>query len=139
MEKKELWPYHYSVSRRRMRLCVAIGADGIEPQALEPLPTLRKIWVNGDTRHNQIRRTASLGLRSNGVYQIYGTREKGDVEWKFEYVVEDRRSGATGKVISGERVRSIEDPRLNWPNTSTDTRTIDCYALDILLHARLSR
>jgi hypothetical protein len=75
-----------------------------EVQALEPLPTVRRILINGDTKHNYIKRNASLGLRTNGVYQVFGTHEKGEVEWKFEYVVEDRRAEATGKAISGERV-----------------------------------
>lgn len=76
----------------------------VDVQALEPLPTVRRILINGDVKHNYIKRRVSLGLRTNGVYQVFGTHEKGEVEWKFEYVVEDRRSEATGKAISGERV-----------------------------------
>jgi hypothetical protein len=93
--------------------------------------------VNGDQRYNYLKRNASLALRSNGVYEVHGKDEKGEIAWKFEYVVEDRRSETTGKVISGERVSvacSREDTciRLTVP-------AVDHYASNFLVCSNISR
>ena len=137
MEKKELWPYHYSVSLKLGHLQFPAQEKNILLQILESLPTLRRIVVNGDQRYNYLKRNASLALRSNGVYEVHGKDEKGEIAWKFEYVVEDRRSETTGKVISGERVsvagsREVSRNKLTVP-------AIDHHAVDFLVCPDISR
>ena len=50
-------------------------------------------------------RQASLSVKSNGVYTLSGTEDKGRLAWTFEYYVQDRISNINGKVLSGEKVR----------------------------------
>jgi len=66
-------------------------------------PILRRLTLNGSQTHDHIARQAQLMLKSNGVYFVQGEEDKGHLRWKFEYVVDDRRS-RTGKVLGGEKM-----------------------------------
>ncbi|KAF5385062.1 hypothetical protein D9615_001259 [Tricholomella constricta] len=87
---------------------------------LEGLPVLRRLAVNGDESRDYISRQASLGLKANGVYfvrgnetlsfpepQADGEETKADaskLQWRFEYLVDDRRVEASGKrIVDGEK------------------------------------
>jgi hypothetical protein len=85
--------------------------------ALEALPILRRITVNGDEARDYITRQASLGLKANGVYTVRGneapslpaTYGNGNLPaklgWKFEYFVDDRRVDAFGtNIVDGEKI-----------------------------------
>jgi hypothetical protein len=85
--------------------------------ALEAVPVLRRITVNGDDARDYVTRQASLGLKVNGVYTVRGneapslptTFGNGDLPdklgWKFEYFVDDRRMDAAGKnIVDGEKI-----------------------------------
>lgn len=73
--------------------------------ALDGPPTLRRLTLNGSQTYDHIARQAQLVLKSNGVYFVQGAEDKGQLRWKFEYIVDDRR-GRNGKVLTGERVSS---------------------------------
>ncbi|GLB35862.1 hypothetical protein LshimejAT787_0301500 [Lyophyllum shimeji] len=89
--------------------------------ALEGLPVLRRITLNGEETRDYISRQASLSLKANGVYFVRGretssfpvpptrdeetTAEPRQLQWRFEYMVGDRRSEAPGKkIVDGEKV-----------------------------------
>lgn len=86
--------------------------------SLDPQPILRRLTLAGDESKDFISRQAVLTLRANGVYAVNGvetldftpsadrrtwSRDHSKLRWKFEYLVEDRRSDATGKILSGEK------------------------------------
>ncbi|KAG6910518.1 hypothetical protein DXG01_009937 [Tephrocybe rancida] len=84
--------------------------------ALEALPVLRRITVNGEESRDYISRQASLGLKSNGVYFVQGCEAlsfplpegaapASKLHWRFEYLVDDRRIDTAGKHLSdGEKI-----------------------------------
>ncbi|KAG6837657.1 hypothetical protein H0H93_004933 [Arthromyces matolae] len=84
--------------------------------SLEPLPVLRRITVNGDETRDYISRQASLGLKTNGVYFVQGSEtlsfshvgedaQFSKLSWRFEYLVDDRRSDVSGKhTLDGEKI-----------------------------------
>ncbi|KAG6889995.1 hypothetical protein C0995_012955 [Termitomyces sp. Mi166 len=84
--------------------------------ALESLPVLRRINVNGEESRDYISRQASLCLKTNGVYFVRGNEnlcfpapgeatQISKLQWRFEYMVDDRRNDASGKVMSdGEKL-----------------------------------
>jgi len=119
-----------AISRRTLKWTVLL-------QILESLPTVRRIVVNGDQRYNYLKRNASLALRSNGVYEVHGKDEKGEIAWKFEYVVEDRRSETTGKAISGERVSMTCSPEATCIRLTV--LDIDHHAPELLVCPGISR
>ncbi|KAG8731752.1 hypothetical protein FRC11_002543 [Ceratobasidium sp. 423] len=63
---------------------------------------LRRLTINGVQDRDYLSREASLSVKSNGVYTVKGTEDRGRFEWKLEYLVEDRR-GPSGAVIPGEK------------------------------------
>jgi hypothetical protein len=67
-------------------------------------PVLRRLTINGVQDRDYLSREAFLSVKSNGVYTVKGTEDRGRFEWKLEYLVEDRR-GSSGAVIQGEKVR----------------------------------
>lgn len=69
------------------------------------MPVLKHISVNGDDRYDYLKRNATMNLKTNGVYEAKDINDEGDVEWRFEYVVEDKKSEGSGKAITGEKVR----------------------------------
>lgn len=64
--------------------------------------------VNGVEDRDYLSREAALSVKSNGIYTVKGTEDRGRFEWKFEYLVEDRR-GPSGAVIQGEKVGGLTD------------------------------
>ncbi|CCO34790.1 hypothetical protein BN14_08898 [Rhizoctonia solani AG-1 IB] len=68
----------------------------------ESEPILRRLTVNGVEDRDYLSREASLSIKSNGVYTVKGSEDRGRFEWKLEYLVEDRR-GPSGAVIPGEK------------------------------------
>ncbi|KAG6817956.1 hypothetical protein H0H87_012424 [Tephrocybe sp. NHM501043] len=83
--------------------------------ALEALPVLRRITLNGDESRDYISRQASLGLKSSGVYVVHGHETPAfpasrggaptKLQWKFEYLVDDRHADVSGNLLSdGEKV-----------------------------------
>ena len=79
-------------------------------------PILRRITVNGDGSRDYIARQASLSLKSNSVYSVRGNETSAlagssigystdavKLKWKFDYVVDDRRVEATGRIMDGEK------------------------------------
>lgn len=75
--------------------------------ALEALPVLRRVTVNEDDRYDYVGRGATLQIKEVGVYAIYGSEERGKVEWKFEYLVKPKVNKA-GDDVPNEKVSS-------WP------------------------
>jgi len=88
------------------------------------LPILRRITVNGEESRDYISRQASLSLKSNGVYTVRGTETSSlpasysdgansltsshgpdtfKLRWRFDYMVDDRRVEATGRIMDGEK------------------------------------
>ncbi|KAF8602279.1 hypothetical protein BDV93DRAFT_557534 [Ceratobasidium sp. AG-I] len=65
-------------------------------------PMIRRLTINGVEDRDYLSREASLSVRSNGVYTVKGSEDRGRFSWKFEYLVEDRR-GPTGAIIQGEK------------------------------------
>jgi len=78
---------------------------------LDSPPILRRISVDGYESRDYISREASLILKSNGVYTVRGSEtcvvnsksnaDGARLKWKLDYIVQDRRAEATGKIISG--------------------------------------
>jgi len=64
------------------------------------------VTINGEEAKDFISRQASLTIKTNGLYTLQGTEEKGKLFWKLEYIVEDRRAPATGTPIPGEKVHA---------------------------------
>lgn len=92
---------------------------------IDSLPVLRRITLNGEDSRDYISRQASLGLKSNGVYAVRGNEvlsfHASQIEdgsrashvasdsqrlcWKFEYLVDDRRTDLSGnKICDGEKI-----------------------------------
>ncbi|KAI0347669.1 hypothetical protein BDW22DRAFT_1296726, partial [Trametopsis cervina] len=93
--------------------------------ALEPPPTLRRLTMEGDESRDHLSRQATLIIKSNGVYSVSGSEtfdngppsphsptfvpssarrnEPLKLNWRFEYMVEDRYVEATGKIKPGEK------------------------------------
>lgn len=74
---------------------------------MESLPVLRNISVNGDDRYDYLKRNATMNLKTNGVYEVKDLDDDGEVEWRFEYVVDDKESDLTGRIIPGEKVGTM--------------------------------
>ncbi|KAH7916465.1 hypothetical protein BJ138DRAFT_474983 [Hygrophoropsis aurantiaca] len=89
---------------------------------LDGTPTLRRVTVDGDESRDYISRHASLNIKSSGVYTVLGTettslaiagvdtRGRGGsrfdhikLQWKFDYLVDDRRVDGNGKAMQGEK------------------------------------
>ncbi|KAI0688139.1 hypothetical protein BC835DRAFT_333035 [Cytidiella melzeri] len=89
--------------------------------ALDPAPTLRKLTMSSDDTRDYISRQAILTIKTNGIYSVSGseTLEPGPtnlhgsataqqletlrLHWRFEYMVDDHYSEATGKLRPGEK------------------------------------
>ncbi|KAG6814142.1 hypothetical protein H0H92_002137 [Tricholoma furcatifolium] len=82
--------------------------------ALEALPVLRRITVNGEESRDYTARQASLSTRTNGVYFVLGdetpcftvpgkTISTSKLRWRFEYLV-ILKSDTTGMTSNGERL-----------------------------------
>ncbi|KAF4612270.1 hypothetical protein D9613_004275 [Agrocybe pediades] len=85
----------------------------------ETCPNLRRLTVDFDENYDYLSRQALLPLKTNGVYVLHGyemshpqhnasssSPSSGDpvrLHWQFEYLVDDRRMDASGKVIEGEK------------------------------------
>ncbi|KAH0591063.1 hypothetical protein H2248_001170 [Termitomyces sp. 'cryptogamus'] len=84
--------------------------------ALETSPVVRRITVNGEESWDYVSRQASLCLKTNGVYFVRGNETlsfpapgeatpMSKLQWRFEYMVNDRRNDASGRVVSdGEKL-----------------------------------
>ncbi|KAF8314015.1 hypothetical protein DL93DRAFT_2080483 [Clavulina sp. PMI_390] len=59
--------------------------------------------MNGDPKRDYLSREASLLLRTNGVYTVKGSEDKGRLTWQFTYLVDDRRD-AGGEKMGGEKM-----------------------------------
>jgi hypothetical protein len=66
---------------------------------------LRRLLVNDDDKHDYFSRGSTLQIRDTGVYAVYGSEDRGKVEWKFEYLVQPRISASTGETVPNEKVR----------------------------------
>ncbi|CAE6382729.1 unnamed protein product [Rhizoctonia solani] len=82
MKKRRGWNFHHGMA--------------------ESEPMLRRLTVNGVEDRDYLSREASLSVKSNGVYTVKGSEDRGRFEWKLEYLVEDRR-GPSGAVMPGEK------------------------------------
>ncbi|KAH7338778.1 hypothetical protein B0J17DRAFT_717223 [Rhizoctonia solani] len=82
MKKRQGWNFHHGVA--------------------EGDPMLRRLTINGVEDRDYLSREASLSVKSNGVYTVRGSEDRGRFEWKLEYLVEDRR-GPSGAVMAGEK------------------------------------
>ncbi|KAF8713708.1 hypothetical protein RHS03_00432, partial [Rhizoctonia solani] len=82
MKKRQGWSFHYGMT--------------------ESDPMLRRLTLNGIEDRDYLSREASLSVKSNGVYTVKGSEDRGRFEWKLEYLVEDRR-GPSGAVIPREK------------------------------------
>ena len=71
---------------------------------LDKSPVLRRLTLSDDDTKDFLSRQGDLVVKTNGVYTLKGAEDKGTLEWKFEYEVDDRVSPA-GKIITGEKVR----------------------------------
>lgn len=90
--------------------------------SLEPPPTLRKLTMASDDSRDFMSRQASLCIKSNGVYSVFGTEsfdrgppsplshsmsflgshhEPYKLNWRFEYMVEDSYVESTGRARPG--------------------------------------
>ncbi|KAI0830756.1 hypothetical protein BC628DRAFT_1500564 [Trametes gibbosa] len=82
--------------------------------AFDSAPVLRRLTVAGNEEKDYISRQASLTLKENGVYAVCGAEAFEDhpphgqghgttlqLKWRFEYVVDDLRTGGGG--ASGEK------------------------------------
>lgn len=106
------------------RICPMMGAVvDFEPVKLQPClfhvsalespPLLRRLTINGEDNRDYLTREATLVLKSNGPYAVTGMETctvtgstfipGTKLFWKLEYVVDDRKSDGTGKVVSGEK------------------------------------
>ena len=80
--------------------------------AFETPPILRRVTTNDQETHDYVSRQAHLTLKYNGVYVVHGHEissvdHGGDAQklsWQFEYLVDDRRLDASGRIIEGEKV-----------------------------------
>ncbi|WVQ95890.1 hypothetical protein IAU59_002989 [Kwoniella sp. CBS 9459] len=72
--------------------------------ALEGLPVLRRLTINNDDKHDFLPRGATLQIKDPGVYAVCGTEDRGNVEWKFEYLVQPKVSPISGEEIPNERI-----------------------------------
>ncbi|ORY34578.1 hypothetical protein BCR39DRAFT_116063 [Naematelia encephala] len=72
--------------------------------ALEGLPVLRRMTIRDDHKHDYLSRGATLQIRDLGVYAVYGSEDKGRVEWKFEYLVTPKISASTGEEVPNEKM-----------------------------------
>lgn len=88
--------------------------------ALEHLPVLRRITVDQDEKHDYISRGATLQIRDVGVYAVYGYEDKGRVEWKFEYLVQESTSKSTGEVKPNEKVHFCDTKQRKPDKLQTD-------------------
>ena len=100
MKNSQTWHFHHAVRRD---LSSHLKYRDIIFQILDSPPVLRRLSVNGDM-NDYISRQAVLVLKHNGVYAVESTEDKGKFAWKFEYLVEDRRTPETGKIMHGEKV-----------------------------------
>ena len=64
----------------------------------------RRCYVNQNEKYDYIGRAATLQIRDLGVYAVYGSEDRGRVEWKFEYLVQESISESTGEVRTNEKV-----------------------------------
>ncbi|WRT69870.1 uncharacterized protein IL334_006861 [Kwoniella shivajii] len=72
--------------------------------ALEGLPVLRRLTINGDDKYDFLSRGATLQIKEPGVYSVCGQEDRGRSEWKFEYLVQHKISLNTGEVVPNERI-----------------------------------
>ncbi|WWC66057.1 uncharacterized protein I303_108679 [Kwoniella dejecticola CBS 10117] len=72
--------------------------------ALEGLPVLRRLTTNNDDKFDYLSRGATLQIKEPGVYCVCGQEERGKAEWKFEYLVQNKRSINSGEQIANERI-----------------------------------
>ena len=80
---------------------------------------LRRLTVAGDEKHDYLSRGATLQIKDEGVYTVFGTEDRGRVEWKFQYLVNARQSATTGEVVPNERVSYVklvlvQGPEIEW-------------------------
>ena len=71
-------------------------------------PVLRRVTTNGLDTHDYVSRQALLTLRANGVYFVQGyevsvAAESVKLEWRFEYLVDERRSDTSRKFAEGDK------------------------------------
>ena len=97
---------------------------------------LRRLIVDGDEKHDYLSRGATLQIRDQGVYAVYGTEDRGRVEWKFEYLVTSRISPTTGEEVPNEKVRSVSAPKVMVLSGSTGGRPPWLLRLAKLLQSR---
>ncbi|WVW87108.1 hypothetical protein I302_109165 [Kwoniella bestiolae CBS 10118] len=72
--------------------------------ALEGLPVLRRLTINGDDKYDYLSRGATLQIKEPGVYSVCGVEERGKAEWKFEYLVQNKLSASTKEQSTNERI-----------------------------------
>ncbi|KAG2117992.1 uncharacterized protein F5147DRAFT_669403 [Suillus discolor] len=90
--KRESFAFHYAI--------------------LDGLPMLRRVTVGGDESRDYLSRQAALNIKTNGVYTVLGSesmvlgssQEHVKLQWKFDYLVEDRYTDGSRRVLPGEKV-----------------------------------
>ncbi|KAG0707442.1 hypothetical protein DFH29DRAFT_895773 [Suillus ampliporus] len=79
---------------------------------LDGPPMLRRVTVGGDESRDYLSRHAALNIKTNGVYTVLGSesmalgssQEHVKVQWKFDYLVDDRYTDGSRRVLPGEKI-----------------------------------
>ncbi|KAG2155541.1 hypothetical protein DEU56DRAFT_976126 [Suillus clintonianus] len=79
---------------------------------LDGPPMLRRVTVGGDESRDYLSRHAALNIKTNGVYTVLGSesmvlgspQEHVKMQWKFDYLVDDRYTDGSGRVLPGEKI-----------------------------------
>ncbi|KAG2368860.1 hypothetical protein BDR07DRAFT_1390284 [Suillus spraguei] len=79
---------------------------------LDGPPMLRRVTVGGDESRDYLSRHAALNIKTNGVYTVLGSesmalgnsQEQVKMQWKFDYLVDDRYTDGSRRVLPGEKI-----------------------------------
>ncbi|KAG1754918.1 uncharacterized protein EDB91DRAFT_1233728 [Suillus paluster] len=79
---------------------------------LDGPPMLRRVTVGGDESRDYLSRHAALNIKTNGVYTVLGSesmalgssQEHVKAQWKFDYLVDDRYTDGSRRVLPGEKI-----------------------------------
>lgn len=92
---------------RCFRSAKSLADFGTSPQVLDKAPVLRRLTLSDNDSKDFLSRQGDRQVKTNGVYAFAGSEDKGTLDWKFEYEVDDRISPPSGKIVVGEKVRSF--------------------------------
>jgi hypothetical protein len=102
LAETQSWCFHYAVRNFHQR-CLDLTSLSDITQPFDSAPTLRRMSINGDTKHDYMSRESSLTVKSNGMYVVKGSEGKGRAPWEFRYLIEDRLT-SSGEKMNGEKV-----------------------------------